>query len=340
MSKNGQAADPQIADLVQAYLSDLEVRGYKPKTLSGYSTNLKTFARWAAETGAEQLSHFDADLAKSYIRHLHDKPRWSERHYKKVVNGVVAPAAIRNYVRDLKTFAAWLAEEQYTDENRLASVRLPKADETPIEPYTDDELARIFGCLNTADPFDLRDYVVLHTLWDTGMRVGELVALTQDELDLRHCEMRIQHAKFGKWRDIGFGQETQKYLTRYLTFNRPTPAIPGDRHVFLSLDGYPMQESTVQKICYRLSKRTGVHIHCHRFRHTFAVQMLRNGTDLRTLQRLMGHADIRILTRYLNLASEETVKTHQTNSPADRAHQTWQLGARRLPIRRGQELPR
>ncbi|HEX6542000.1 MAG TPA: tyrosine-type recombinase/integrase [Ktedonobacterales bacterium] len=323
-----------LDQIVSAYLNDLQVRNFKPKTINGYRKNLNTFVAWAEGEGRTTLAQFDADLVKEYIRYLQHKTKWSERQYTTQAAGCVSASAIRNYVRDLKAFASWLVEEHYTPAHVLAAVRLPKADETPILPFSDEELATIFGSLDPTDAFDLRDYVLLHTLWDTGMRVGELVALTLDDLDLKSGQIRIQHAKFGKWRDIGFGRETHKYLTRYLSLCRPQPVIEGDRHVFLSLDGYPLSEATVQKLCYRLSRRTGVHIHAHRFRHTFAVQMLRNGTDLRTLQRLMGHADIRILSRYLNLASEETVKAHQTNSPADRYQQLRQTNNRRLPIRR------
>jgi hypothetical protein len=97
---------------------------------------------------------------------------------------------------------------------------------------------------------------------------------------------------------------------------RFAPRIPeslvalADRHLFLSFDGYPMSESTVQKICYWHSKRTGLHVYPHRFRHTFAVGMLQAGTDLRTLQRLMGRSDIRILARYLNLARDDAIRAH------------------------------
>lgn len=323
-----------LEHLAQAYLDDLEVRAYKPKTIAGYKKNLHTFVTWAGEQGATTLPDFTAELVKTYIRYQQHKPKWSERHYQKRSDELVSAGAVRNYVRDLKAFAAWLAEEHYTAEHVLASVRLPKVDQTPIEPFSDEDLARIFGYLNPADSFDLRDYAVLHTLWDTGMRVGELVTLTLDDVDFKSCQIRIQHAKFGKWRDIGLGRETHKYLTRYLSLGRSEPAIPGDRHIFLCLDGYPMMESTVQHLCQRLSKRIGIHVHPHRFRHTFAVNMLRAGTDLRTLQRLMGHADIRILTRYLNLASDEMIKTHQHNNPADRFQQQHPQQTRRLPIRR------
>ncbi len=323
-----------LEQIVNAYLDDLAVRNYKPKTIQGYRKNLHTFVAWAARRGVGTLAQFDAELLKDYIRYLQQKPKWSERGYKVMVTERVAATAIRNYVRDLKVFAAWLAEEQYTPCHVLASVRVPKADETPAEPFTDDELGKLFGSLDTTDSFDLRDYVLMHTLWDTGMRVGELVALTLDDVDLRSCQIRIQHAKFGKWRDIGFGRETHKFLVRYLSLCRPEPALEGDHHLFLAFDGYPMTEATVQKICYRHSKRMGLHIYPHRFRHTFAVGMLRAGTDLRTLQRLMGHSDIRILSRYLNLASDDAINAHHSNSPADRYHQQRQLDRPRLPIRR------
>ncbi len=323
--------------LIQTYVDELKVRGYKPKTINGYRKNLKTFLTWATQQGsiAPTLAQFDAELVKAYIRYLHDKPCWSQMGYEKPSTRVVSAGGIRDYVRDLKTFASWLYQEHYTSEQVLASVRLPKVDETPIVPFTDEELDTIFGSLDPTDAFDLRDYALLHTLWDTGMRVGELVALTLEDVDLRACQIRIQHAKFGKWRDIGFGRETQKYLTRYLTLCRPQVAIEGTQQLFLSFDGYPMNEGAVQKMCRRQSKRIGIHIHAHRFRHTFAVQMLKAGTDLRTLQRLMGHADIRILTRYLNLASDDVIKAHQTNSPADRHQQLRLATTRRLPVRRG-----
>ncbi len=324
-----------LAALTCADLDDLRVRNFKPKTIQGYAAKLGRFTRWAESVGASKRQQFDGDLVKRYIVYLQTQCRWeSHPTLKRTPQPLLADSAIRNYIRDLKPFAGWLQEEQYTADNVLADVRKPKADETPIEPFTEDEIRRIFSSLDPTDVFGLRDYVLFHTLWDTGLRVGELVTLTLDDIDLQRCEIRVAHAKFGKWRDVGFGKQTHKYLTRYLNMARPQPAIEGDGHFFLSLDGYPLHEGTVQRLCTRLSRRIGVHIHCHRFRHTFAVNMLRNGTDIRTLQKLMGHASIQILTRYLNLANADAIQAHQSNSPADRFYATQVGTMRRLPIKR------
>jgi site-specific recombinase XerD len=120
-----------------------------------------------------------------------------------------------------------------------------------------------------------------------------------EEADLRSCQIRIHSARFGTWRGVGCSRETQQYLARDLTSCRPQPAVGATRQLSLSLDRYPRTEGTVQKLCRRRSKHTSIHLHADRFRHTFAVRMLRADTDLVTLQRLMAQVHIRILTRYL-----------------------------------------
>lgn len=133
------------------------MRDYKPKTIQGYRKNLTTFTTWAESQGAHTLAGFDSELVKAYIRYLQHKTKWSERTYAVWTQERLKPTAIRNDVRDLKLLASWLEQESYTHDNVLQGVRLPRVDETPIEPFRDDELDRIFGSLDTTDAHDLRD---------------------------------------------------------------------------------------------------------------------------------------------------------------------------------------
>jgi integrase/recombinase XerD len=325
-----------LIDLTRAYLDELQVRGLTPKTIDGYRRKLRRFTTWGLANGVITLADFTPEAVKRYILCLQQDTRWSTHRFKRVTRQPkLSPVAIRNYIRDLKPFALWLAEEHYTEENVLAGTRNPKSDETPIEPFTQGELATIFAALDPSDPFKLRDYTLLHLLLDAGLRVGEVVRLTLDDVNLQDCTIQVARTKNRRWRTVGFGKQTHKYLMRYLSMGRPKPKDRNDRHLFLSLDGYPLTEATVQRLCARLSRRTGVHVHCHRFRHTFAVEMLRSGTDLRTLQRLMGHSSIMVTSRYLNLVTDDVIAAYQDNSPGDRFHAHQQAGGRRLPIRRG-----
>jgi site-specific recombinase XerD len=321
-----------LEDIIAIYYDDCTVQGFSPLTIRGYRRTMRCFMRWAHEAGATTLPDFTAEAVKRYIAQLQQKRKWEDNAYVPTQDKKVCATTVRNYTRDLKAFASWLEREGYTEDNVLRKVRKPKADDVPPEPFSQDELNAIFSAFDLTDSFGLRDYVMLHTLWDTGMRAGELVALTLGEVDLKLCEIRIDHAKWGKWRDIGFGKQTQKYLTRYVTSGRPDPTLDGDTHLFLSVDGYPLTVSAIYQVCRRLSKHLDIHIHPHRFRHTFAVGMLRNGTDIRTLQKLMGHSTVQMLMRYLNLADSEAIAVHKVNSPADRHHHTKQAGSRRLAM--------
>lgn len=320
-------------DVLEVYHQDCRVQGHTPSTITGYQRTLRCFLRWAAEAGVVTVPEFTGEAVKRYIAHVQQQPKWAENTYVPTQAERVSATTVRNYVRDLKAFGSWLEREGYAAENPLLRVRKPKADEVPPEPFTQAELDAIFGAFDLTDAFQLRDYVILHTLWDTGMRVGELVSRTLHDVDLKTCEIRIDHAKWGKWRDIGFGKQTQKFLSRYATLCRPEPAIEGDTHFFLSVDGYPLTVGAVEQICQRLSRRIRIRVHPHRFRHTFAVGMLRNGTDIRTLQKLMGHASIQILLRYLNLGDDEAIEAHRVNSPADKYHAIKQATTRRSPMR-------
>jgi integrase/recombinase XerD len=327
-----------LQEVASIYYEDCRVQGYTGATIKGYQRTLCCFLRWATAEDLTTLADFTAPTLKRYIAHVQQRAKWTDHTFIPLHQERVSATTVRNYVRDLKAFASWLEREEYTAENVLARVRKPKADDVPIAPFTQEELDRMFGAFDLTDAVEMRDYVLLHTLWDTGMRVGELAALTLDDVDLKTCEIRIAHAKWGKWRDIGFGKQTQKFLSRYVSVCRPHPAIEGDRAFFLAVDGYPLSVGAIEHMCHRISKRTGIRIHPHRFRHTFAVGMLRNGTDIRTLQKLMGHASVQILVRYLNLANDEALEAHRVNSPADRHYQQKLRSGRRLPMRYRQQL--
>jgi integrase/recombinase XerD len=322
-----------LEEVLEVYYQDCRVQGYSPATITGYQRTLRRFLRWARQAGLQTVPELRGEAVKRYIAHVQQRPKWAENAYVPTQAERVSATTVRNYVRALKALGSWLEREGYTAENPLLRVRKPKADEVPLEPFTQAEFEAIFGAFDLTDAFQLRDFVILHTLWDTGMRVGELVSRRLEDVDLKTCEIRIAHAKWGKWRDIGFGKQTQKYLSRYATLCRPEPTLEGDTHLFLSVDGYPLAVGAVEHICQHLSKRIGIRAHPHRFRHTFAVGMLRNATDIRTLQKLMGHASIQILMRYLNLGDDEAIEAHRVNSPADKHHAMKQATARRSPMR-------
>jgi len=126
--------------------------------------------------------------------------------------------------------------------------------------------------------------------------------------------------KGSKERLVPIGAKVQKALWKYMARYRPEPITPRYDQVFLTRDGHPLTKDRLEAIVERYGKKagiTGVRISPHTFRHTMAVTFLRNGGDVFSLQRILGHSQLEVLRGYVNLAQSDISRVHRRNSPAD-----------------------
>jgi integrase/recombinase XerD len=126
--------------------------------------------------------------------------------------------------------------------------------------------------------------------------------------------------KGSKERLVPFGRTVQKTLWKYISLYRSEPNVPRNDMLFLTADGRPMIKNRVETIINRYGQRAGikgVRVSPHTFRHTGAVAFLRNGGDLFTLQRIMGHSSLEVLRGYINLGQMDVNRIHEAASPLD-----------------------
>jgi integrase/recombinase XerD len=126
--------------------------------------------------------------------------------------------------------------------------------------------------------------------------------------------------KGSKERLVPIGAKVQKAVWKYLIRYRSEPATPHYDHVFLTRDGHPITKDRLEAIVERYGKKasiTGVRVSPHTFRHTMAVMFLRNGGDVFTLQRILGHSQLEIVKIYVNVAQSDISRVHQKSSPVD-----------------------
>jgi integrase/recombinase XerD len=160
-------------------------------------------------------------------------------------------------------------------------------------------------------------------LLDTGMRAGEAGRLDVCDVDLVNSEIFIQpygsSMRKTKSRAIPIGKSTQRALWKYLASrDDPQPDDP----FFLGLTGKAIDNHTILQIVRKLGDKAGVkNCHPHRLRHTFAIEYLRNGGDIFTLQKILGHSSLEMVQHYLAVAKTDTTAAHKRASPADR----WRL---------------
>ncbi|MFP3880409.1 MAG: tyrosine-type recombinase/integrase [Dehalococcoidia bacterium] len=177
----------------------------------------------------------------------------------------------------------------------------------------------MFDTVDISSPTSYRDYCILLTLLDTGIRCTELTSLRLADLNLESRLLKVS-GKGSKERHVPIGAKVQKAVWKYLHRYRPEPAIPKHDQVFLTRDSHPLTKDRVEAIVERYGSKagiTGVRVSPHTFRHTMAVTFLRNGGDVFSLQRILGHSSLEVLRGYANLVYSDISRVHQRNSPAD-----------------------
>lgn len=155
------------------------------------------------------------------------------------------------------------------------------------------------ACSNRA-PTGVRNRALMAVAWRSGLRVGEVLALKVKDIDLDGGTLVVQHGKGDKRRVVGMDAGTAALLARWIDL-RSRRGINGRAPVFCTLDGGEIDQSYIRHLLPRLARKAGIdkRIHCHGFRHLFAVELEREGAPLSTIRDLLGHSSASVTDRYL-----------------------------------------
>jgi len=198
-------------------------------------------------------------------------------------------------------------------------VKIPRPPRKVIATFSNFQIQQLLNVIDSSAADGYRDYTIILTLLDTGLRVSELCSLSLSNLWLQDGMLKVL-GKGNKERLIPIGKHIQRLLWRYINRYRSESAMPNSDLLFLTMDGRPLTKDRIDKImAYYGSKAglAGVRCSPHTLRHTAAVSFLRNGGDVFSLQRMLGHASLEMTRRYCELADIDVKKVHMTASPVD-----------------------
>ena len=153
--------------------------------------------------------------------------------------------------------------------------------------------SEVKNIISEAQNENKRDYLILKTLWETGLRVSELANLKRKDLDFENNELKVRSGKGGKDRIIP--------LTNSLSDLLDVKFGDLKQNEFL----FDISDRQIRNIVKKYGKKAGIDTHPHKFRHSFAINCLRSGMDLRTLQRLLGHSDLSTTQVYLQITADD-----------------------------------
>lgn len=293
--------------------------GKSPKTVSWYNKSLKLFHRFlSSQKKSTILCDLDEAVVRQFILYLQSIDKWQDNPFVPPQHTKLAAITIQTYVRALRGFFNWLFKEGYTTENRLATLRPPKAPTKIVKVLTQEEIAVILACLNQNTNSGSRGSAIMLLLLDSGLRLSELTNAKFEDVNIQGGYVKVM-GKGAKERIVPFGVSVQKALLRYVLHFRAESINPSTANLFLSVDGYPFTQNTLKMIVKRISVKSGVRrLHPHLCRHTFATNYLINGGDVFSLQQILGHTTLEMVRHYVTLASSQVTIQHRKFSPMDR----------------------
>lgn len=290
----------KLQEALEEFLLDGRARMLSQATLNWYDDLLQ---RACVFLNAKQIAAVE-DVRPSHLR-LFITDLTADRK----------PATIAGYFRALRALFNWLAAEGLIESNPMQRLTSPKVPHKLPPSITPQDALRLLHACPEDTLLGKRNYAIIMMLWDTGVRVGELVNLKLGDLHLSEGYV-VVNGKGNKEREVPMGKEGIASLRRWLNV-RPDGM---SSHVFVSTRGNALKRRGVSSMLKNIQKRAGVNgrLYPHLFRHSFARQFLLAGGDPITLQQILGHSSLAMVKQYVRFTAEELVSQHRRSSPGDR----------------------
>ena len=316
----------QLSHAFTGFLMDKEATGKSPYTLRNYRNTFKRVKQFLkgedsliTEIDRTVWVHFFAWLQRQKLGGAATRAQ------------LLSSKTIYNIYTNLSAFYSWAVSIDLVERNLIKAIERPDYQSPPVDPYTREEVdALLKVCERTAawrNKPDVsterstmeRDKAIIRLLLSTGIRASELCGITMGQIDLEHRSVMVNGKSRGrdpKTRMVYFGMRTRRSLWRYLA-TLPDGRL-SDAPLFISKRGGPLTRHALYQLISRLGERAGID-DCkpHRFRHTFAINYLRNGGDVLTLQVVLGHTSLRMVRLYAKIAAQDCQRVHQKADPVD-----------------------
>jgi site-specific recombinase XerD len=273
-----------------------------PATVEAYGRDVRAFATWAERGGITEPASVDRTLLRRYVAFLATSGK--------------ARRSISRSVAALRRYFAWLERTGAVPANPAASLSAPKGDGRLPRVLHQDEVNQLLDAPSSVgdepDGVRARDDAVLEVLYGSGVRVAELCNLELGDLDVDHGRATVW-GKGSKQRVVPLSEPAVAALRRWLGTRDAlrAPASPPTA-VFLNRRGHRLTPRDVRRI---LDRRAASPTHPHALRHTFATHLLDGGADLRSVQELLGHADLATTQRYTHVSRERLRAVYDATHP-------------------------
>lgn len=296
--------DGNLQSQLEQFIRYVQIeKNFSTHTVREYESDLRDFFAFLHTEGIQNITEVEYIHARLYVTKLYDEQK--------------ARTSISRKISSIRSFFRFLNREQNIDDAPFRSLYHPKKEERLPSFFYEEELQQLFEKNEGNEPMQLRNMALLEILYATGMRVSECVSLELTDIDFHYSIVRVM-GKGRKERIIPFGQFAHDALTHYIEQVRPTlMKKTNHQKVFVNMRGGELTARGVRYILSEMIDNASMHtkIYPHMLRHTFATHLLNNGADMRTVQELLGHANLSSTQIYTHVTKEALRKTYMNSHP-------------------------
>ncbi len=279
------------------------IKHYSPATLESYQRDIQGFFKFLSGQDISEITDASIHDIRAYIASCHRKG--------------MAESSMQRLLSSLRGFYKHLLKDNQIGSNPAADVRAPKGAKKLPKVLDVDQVDRLLSG-KSSTPLEVRDQAMIELMYSSGLRLSELVNLDVLDMDLKAGQLKIL-GKGNKTRYLPIGKQANEVLKSWLNL-REGLAIAGEQAVFVNNRGSRLSQRAVQKRMREQAQRSeiGVHVHPHMLRHSFASHLLESSGDLRSVQELLGHANISTTQVYTQLDFQHLAKVYDQAHPRAR----------------------
>jgi integrase/recombinase XerD len=293
---------------VHAFLSYVRVeRGLAQNTILAYGRDLKKFSEFLRERKKDKLEEITREDVVDFLSTLY-KDKLDSR-------------SVARYLVSLRALYKFALMEEIVTLDPTENLESPKIRSSLPTYLRVDEIERLLAAPDPTTPLGLRDRAMLEVLYSTGLRVSELINLRMSDIDMRLGCVRCI-GKGDKERLVPIGRKALEAVEQYLAHSRPQFARPSSppphNHVlFLTKTGRRLNRVGVWQTLHDYGVKLGLRgrLTPHKLRHSFATHLLEGGADLRSVQLMLGHADISTTQIYTHVVEERLKEIYKAHHP-------------------------
>lgn len=286
---------------IEKFIRYLEIeRNASKHTLINYSVDLKSLSEFLKEEPIEKIDYISL---RRYLAHI------KEQNLSKV--------SIARKIASIRSFFKFLFREGIIKNNPASSLSTPKRDKHLPKFLDEKEIVILLESPDRESEAGLRDRAILETLYSTGIRVSELVGLNMDHIDQIGGIIKV-YGKGKKERIVPIGERALQAIRDYLKKRRPVAKdYPAGKALFFNKNGGRLTDRSIRRIINKYITKASIQqkISPHTLRHSFATHMLDHGADLRSVQELLGHANLSTTQIYTHITTERLKSAYQKSHP-------------------------